>query len=196
MCMWVILPAAFSSSSLVTVISSRLCNTCPCFSLGVVGVCGGGEHHPLHHQCPAEPWSGSAHGRSQQLGRRRGALCTQVQHFVRWGELLWGRQSSCQRTKGVALELFTPFLSFPISLWSFYGLYICFFLRASCAPQTPSGVSRVFPPSRARPLLCSSTLASCWIRASSTSSSPWSCAGLCCSRAASSCWRSGWRKIR
>lgn len=85
------------------------------------------------------------------------------------------------------------FALFSHLLPSLPGVFTCNFLllRVFCGPQTPFGVSRVFPPSQARPLLCSSTSASCWIRASSTSSSPWSYAGLYCSRAASSCWRSG-----
>lgn len=152
-------------------------------------MCGGGEHYPLHHQRPAEPRSGAAHGRAQQLGWRRGAFCTQVQHLVCRGQLLRGCQSSCQCAKGITLFI-TPF-SHPLPSPPGVFTFILLPLRAFCVPQTPFGASRASPPSQARPLLCFSTSASCWIRASSTSLSPWSFAGLYCSRAASSCWRSG-----
>lgn len=63
--------------------------------------------------------------------------------------------------------------------------------REFCVPQTPSVASRVFQLNRVRRLLCSSTLASCWIKASSISLSLWSSAGQSSSRAGSSYWRSG-----
>lgn len=54
----------------------------------------------------------------------------------------------------------------------------------------------MFQLNRVRRLLCSSTLASCWIKASSISLSLWSSAGQSSSRAGSSYWRSGWRRTR
>lgn len=71
-----------------------------CLYSGAVCLCGGGEHHPLHHQRAPEPRPGPAHGRTQQPGRRRGALRSQVQHALRGRELLRGRQSGRQRTQG------------------------------------------------------------------------------------------------
>lgn len=53
-----------------------------------------------------------------------------------------------------------------ICVWIFFFTLILLLLRVFCAPQTPFGVSRVFLPNQAKPLLCFSTLASCWIRAS------------------------------
>lgn len=69
-------------------------------------------------------------------------------------------------------------------------------IRESCAHQTPFAAFRVFPLSQARPRPCCSILVSCWTRASWTSSSPWSSAGLCSSREESSFWRSGSKRTR
>lgn len=68
--------------------------------------------------------------------------------------------------------------------------------RVSCVPQIPSVASRASQLSQARPPPCCSTLVSFWTKASSTSLSPWSFAGLSSSRDESSFWRSGWRKTR
>jgi hypothetical protein len=66
--------------------------------------------------------------------------------------------------------------------------------RASCARRRRSSASSRCPRSPARRRRCCSTSASCSTRASSTSTSPWSCAGPCCSRDASSSSRSGSRR--
>lgn len=70
------------------------------------------------------------------------------------------------------------------------------YLRVSCAPLTPSAGSRAFLPSPVRRPHCCSISGSCWTRASSTSTSLWSCADPCSSRAANNCWRNGWKRTR
>lgn len=69
-------------------------------------------------------------------------------------------------------------------------------LRVSCEQQKPSASFRASRPSRVKPLHCCSTLVFFWTRASSTSLSLWSCAGLSCNRAASNYWRNGWKRTR
>ena len=63
--------------------------------------------------------------------------------------------------------------------------------RVSCVHPRLSRDSSRCPHSPVRPPRCSSTLASSSTRASSTSTSPWNCADLYCSKAVNNSWRSG-----
>lgn len=84
-----------------------------------------------------------------------------------------------------------------ISVIFFFFLFWQFpSFRVFCEPRTPFVASRVCLLKQGRPPLCSSTLGSCWTRASSTNLNLWSFAGLSSSREENSFWRSGSRKTR
>ena len=111
-------------------------------------------------------------------------LCEEQQLIVWWVVVVF---------KLLVKLLILPMIAYNFTVWH---TWLSGFCRESCASLRPSSDSSNCRQHQAPCLHCCCTLASCWTRASSTSMSHWSCAALCCSKAANSCWRSGWKKTR
>ena len=166
-----------------------------CSVAGVVGKCGRGEHHSVHHQHAAESRPGAAHGFAQQPAWRRRPLRSQVQHSLWVWKLLRGRQGRSGRSQGTFyMTHITTWTCINCDIMIMISIFVV--IRASSALHRPSSVSSKFQRKQAAPRHCCSTSAFSSIKVSSTSTSRSSCVDLSCNKVVNSSLKSGSKRTK